>query len=883
MTPEQEQAEIRQARQERLAELKQRVESHLVEADEAPDTPVESELDLRLQKALEDLRTYQVELELQNEELLETQNAAEVARGRWQALFEFLPLPTIVCNADGVVQEANDAALQFLGANQLRPGHSALLNRRLNEADRQRLYQALKSTRGGEQSLVHDLLLDTLPPRLFDAHLIRLPQQFHLDGHIALILVDRSEQVLIERERRLFQAILDHTDTLIYAVNPEGEVLLANQALADAVGVGLKQVVGHHRESFMPLHDALQHRLNDEQVISRGVSQSFEESLFSTGPARKREFLSRKFPLQNERGEIYAVAGVSTDVTEQRQALQELRLSEAVFMSAAEAIFVTDAQGVILRVNPAFSRQSGFSADSVVGHRPNVLKSGRQSTLFYQTLWQELTDHGHWEGEITNRSASGRFYTVWTHIRAIRGVNGKANYYVAIQNDLTALRSAESDVRRLSHYDPLTGLPNRTQLLNELQRLIACGKNAENRFSILFVDLDHFKEVNDTLGHTAGDQMLKIIAQRLLHGVRQNDLVGRMGGDEFVILLPGADSEVSQHIANKLLENISHPLDLGLNAPYLPQASVGCAVFPDHGDTPDSLISHADEAMYAAKLGGRHRAVLYAASMSEDNARKLALHAELQQALVRNEFRLYWQPKLRLHDRGLVGAEALLRWHRPDGSIMTPGSFLPLAERTGLMPSIDEWVLAEVCRQLALWYASGLWQPPLRAAFNLHATSLRRKELAQLITSQLELADLPAACLELEITESALLDDPAFTAVQLDALRQLGLTIALDDFGTGYSSLSYLHQLPFNTVKIDQSFVAGMLEEHTKSVLVDTILDMAHRLEHCVVAEGIETAEQEAALRDRGCDIGQGYLYDQALNSAQFAQSYLSSHPVPAT
>jgi len=494
-------------------------------------------------------------------------------------------------------------------------------------------------------------------------------------------------------------------------------------------------------------------------------------------------------------------------------------------------------------------------------------------------MWQSLNDHGRWSGEISNRTASGDFYTVWSNINAVRDEQGQVIHYIAVQTDLTLLREAQSQVQRMASYDTLTGLPNRALFNDRIGQLIAFTLRRQTTFALLFIDLDHFKEVNDTLGHQIGDELLVLIAGRLQAAVRAEDTVARMGGDEFVVLLPAATLRSAEVVANNLLEQLRAPMTLGESLSYQPMASAGIAMYPQDGDSPDLLLRNADMAMYEAKLAGRNRSASYTSQMSKDTASAFAIQTELSGAIARGELRVYYQPKFQLDTGTLCGAEALVRWERPGHGLVAPGVFIPIAEKSGLLVGIDQWVLNESVRQLGAWRQAGLWDAGWRLAVNQNASDLRRPAMVEELQHVLALHNVEATLLELEITEDALLEHTQELIGRLGELRQLGVSLAIDDFGTGYSSLSYLRKLPIAVIKIDRSFIQEMLVNDGDLVLVQTIVSMAKNLAHALVAEGVEEVLQRAQLASMGCDVGQGFLFGRPVPAEQF----LASHLVAAT
>ncbi len=835
------------------------------------------------QALLESLRVYQVELELQNDNLLRAQQTAAVASERYQQLFDLLPMPALVLNANGQVREDNLLAREWLGPPKTGQLSDFRLTACMSKADRTRLLRAMARGSTHQVQQVEQVRITPirnhgepgsgpsgdvagpLAPRVADAYCIKLPPSFHADPHFAVLLMDQAVELARQADRQLFQTLIDSSDDLIYATDRRGHIMLANQAMLDAMSQPADRVLGQLAKQLLG------------NPTSEGDAQQTLISLPTPGEGTPRTYASHQFNMHTPDGRTVGVGSIARDVSAEHAAHQMQQLSETVFMNAMEAIIVTDAQTGIQRANPAFEKMSGLRVDQVLGLPTRTLRSGRHDSAFYQAMWSDIREHGHWEGEITNRHAGPKgFYTVWTTIAALKDRQGNLSGYMAVQTDLTALHKAQSEVLRLASYDTLTGLPNRALFQDRIRQMIANAKRSNGTFAVLFADLDHFKEVNDTLGHLAGDELLKVIAQRLQQGLRDQDTVARMGGDEFVLLLPDAFREQGLAVAEQLQNALRQPVDLADAPGYQPRASVGVAVYPDDGDTADLLLRHADTAMYAAKVAGRNRAQIYTSAMGDEATQAFALQSELSHAIERGELRLHWQPKFRLSDLALVGAEALLRWERPVHGLCTPGHFLDLAEKSGLLPAMDEWVLDTALRQLAAWQQAGLWPDHAAVSVNQTAQDLRRPRWAARLQSLLHDRQVSARHLEIELTEGSLAQPNADIQANLEHLSALGVGLSIDDFGTGYSSLSYLKTLPVSTIKIDQSFVRDMLNDESDRVLVETMLAMAHKLGHGVVAEGVETEAQRALLLELHCCAGQGHLVSPALPCETFERRFLA-------
>ncbi len=544
-----------------------------------------------------------------------------------------------------------------------------------------------------------------------------------------------------------------------------------------------------------------------------------------------------------------------------RREVDQLRLAAVVFEAGNEAILVTDEQGTIVRVNRACERITGYSAADMLGRNPRLLKSHRHERAFYEAMWRELAGTDAWQGEMWNRRKDGSLYATLQNISAIRDDAGRVTHYVSMLSDITAHIEAEARLSHLAHHDPLTGLPNRALFQSTLERAIAHGRRHTQRVALLFIDLDHFKLINDTLGHPAGDELLEAVAERLRSNVRGQDTVSRLGGDEFTVLVEEAGSrEDLAHLARKLIDLVALPLRIEGRS-VAPSASVGIAVFPDDAGTPVDLTRAADAALYRAKASGRRTFGFYTEELTREAAQRLAVEARLYRALEAHELRLHYQPQFELATGRYVGMEALLRWQHPDEGLLLPQRFIAAAEESKLIDAIGAWVLHEACAQARRWLDDGL--QPRRIAVNLSGRQFHGDPLALTVAHALHAAglDRPGCPLqmEVEVTETVLYGDER-SAATLQALRDMDVHVSIDDFGTGYSSLSVLKHLPIDALKIDQLFVRGLPDDTDSLAIAKAIVSMAHSLGLRVLAEGVETDAQRECLRSFGCDEFQGFL-----------------------
>ena len=538
---------------------------------------------------------------------------------------------------------------------------------------------------------------------------------------------------------------------------------------------------------------------------------------------------------------------------------ERLRMAAAVFDSTLEGVLVTDRNGLIVHVNRAFMRITGYQQDEVLGQRPNKFKSGRHDAAFYKQIYDTLEACGEWSGEIWNRRKSGEIYPQWQTICAIRDDAGALSHYVAVFSDISAIKHSEEELTYLAHHDPLTGLPNRLLFSDRAEQALAAAQSNKRGCALLLLDLDHFQSINDSLGHAVGDQLLKLVGDRLRDQVGTGVTLARLGGDEFAVLLEGGQ-QVAQaaSTAQCLIERLHEPFEVEDQRLFI-SASIGISLFPSDAQSAEQLLRNADSALFKAKNNGRACYALYTEELTAHAQHRVETAGELRRALAQEELRVFYQPVHDLLTGTLVGVEALVRWQHPERGLVPPGEFIPIAERTGLIADIDAWVLLQACRQMVQWQAEG--RALSFVAVNLSSRLFGQRELYRQVAEVLHDTGLDPALLELEVTESAVMEDPEVAMQQLHRLRELGLRLAIDDFGTGYSSLLRLKRLPVQKLKIDQGFVAGLPQDDDDVAIVRVIIALARSMGMQVHAEGIEQAEQARFLLEQQCDLGQGYWF----------------------
>ena len=698
---------------------------------------------------------------------------------------------------------------------------------------------------------------------------------------MAVAIMGRERELHAREE--LVRLLLESTAEAIYGVDMEGRCIFANRNCAGMLGYpGPEEILGR------PMHDLTHHSHADGSSYAADVCPIHHAFLTGEPVHVSDEVFWRadgtSFPVEywayplRRGGTVVGAVVTFFDLTERHQVETKSRLAATVFASTREGVIVTDEMGDILAVNEAFTRVTGYTEAETLGNKPSMLQSGRHGPDFYAAIWQALAEAGHWQGEIWNRRKSGEVYPELLSISAVRDRHGNICNYVGVFTDISQIKESEAKLAHLAHYDPLTGLPNRLLLSSRLEHAIDQARRQGNKVAILFLDLDRFKNVNDSLGHQVGDELLKAVTERLAHRLRAEDTLARLGGDEFVVLLERLDEpRDAAQVARAMLEALADPFKLSRGYEIYIGASIGISLFPDDGADVTQLIQHADVAMYQAKDQGRNAYGFYTQALTANANQRLEMETKLRRALERGEFVLHFQPQMDLPGGRLIGAEALVRWRQEGERLIPPGQFIPLAEETGLIVPLGEWVLREACRQWARWRREG--RPSITLAVNISPRQFRQQDLAQVVARILAETGVPAAALELELTESALMNPGVDTEATLRELKGLGVSLAIDDFGTGYSSLAYLKRFPIDRLKIDQSFVRDISRDASGDELVSTIITLGRNLKLQVLAEGVETPEQRDFLALKGCDACQGYLFSRPLPAAEFAALLPSAAP----
>lgn len=701
-------------------------------------------------------------------------------------------------------------------------------------------------------------------------------EPFQLDTVEAIVVVVRdisqlkeTQQQLQTSEEKFAKAFHASPDGLLLSRQRDGLLIEVNEGFSRITGFTAATSIDQTALELGIWVDLNERKHLLELMRRDGFVRDFICHIRrADGLIRLCELSSRPLPI----GDEDCMLTIARDITERQLMQEKLQQAATVFESTAEGVLITDTRQNISAVNRAFSEITGYSEAEALGETPRLLASGLHDSAFYAAMWHQLTAYGHWQGEISNRRKNGELYPSWLTISAVR--NGdQVTHFVAVFADISSLKLAQARLDYQAHHDPLTGLPNRTLFENRLQAALNGQQETGKQGAVLFLDLDRFKHINDSLGHPVGDLLLKDIALRLKEQLRDIDTVARLGGDEFIILLPGLQHPSdAEHLANKLLACFTPPFQAGEHEFFI-SASIGTSLYPQDGTDVATLVKNADAAMYRSKAKGRNRVESYTRDLTAQAKERVALEQELRRAIERNECSLYYQPKLCLKTHALIGAEALIRWHHPTFGDVPPEHFIPLAEENGMILQIGDWVLEQACRQLHAWQGTFDDFGPL--SVNLAGAQLRHPKLLPRIEQLLRDYRLEPGCLQLEITENFIMSQAEEALDVLHELKRLGVQLAIDDFGTGYSSLSYLKRLPLDFLKIDQSFVRGLPDDTHDAAIVRAIIALGHSMQFTIIAEGVENPAQQAFLADEGCEQMQGYIVSLPLPPALFAATFL--------
>ena len=714
----------------------------------------------------------------------------------------------------------------------------------------------------------------------------RTPTTFHKNllktaSYLAGIAIQRSreEDTLRTTEMRLagitdavpgavyqYRLTADHKQSFTYVSGGmEGLIGLSREVILDDFDQVLKLIVSEDR-------DALWESI---QTSARSL-QPWDEAFRIRTPKEEEKWLrGNSIPVSPYPDGSIIWNGILIDITAQKNAEKRLRQAVTAFENITEGVVVTDAHCRIIDVNRAFSEITGYSRNEALGNNPRLLRSERHDQDFYQDMWASLSRSGHWRGEIWNRRKCGNIYPQWLSISAVQDADDRISNYIGVFADISSIKESERRLFHLAHHDALTDLPNRLLFTARLEHALCRGRRVGLAVGLLFLDLDRFKNINDSLGHAVGDELLTQVANRLLGCVRAEDTVARLGGDEFTIILEDLpDAREAGRIAKNILQRFAQPFNLRGND-YFVTPSIGISLFPRDGNNVDAMLKHADAAMYRAKECGRNTICHYTPELTTSLKEWITLETSLWRILQKGELSLVYQPQVSASDECVVGVEALVRWRHAKMGWIPPSRFIPMAEDIGVIGTIGEWVLRNVCRRARELQAAGF--APIRVAVNLSERQITHNFVDRVLAPVLVETGLPPSLLELEISEDFVMGHAESSIAVLQAIQNMGVMLAIDDFGSGYSSLGYLKQLPIHTLKIDQSLVRDIPLDPNDEAIARAVIALGHSMGFRVIAEGVETEQQRDVLRNEGCDLLQGFFYAHPMSAVELT-TYLRKH-----
>ena len=677
---------------------------------------------------------------------------------------------------------------------------------------------------------------------------------------------DSSEKIK-SSEKELSDIFRNIQDTY-YRTDKEGIITRLSESVSQLLGYEVDELLGTNIKHIY-LDTDKHHQLNELMKIENGSVENFEAPLKHKNGSTVWASTHAHYN-KNAAGKILGIEGMTRNITKHREAELQMKKMSSALEQSDDMVLITDVSGIVEYVNPAFEANTGYSKDEIIGSRPDKLKSGMQNLLFYKNMWKTILQGEAFRDIFVNKKKDGSLYYEDKAITPIKNTQGEITHFVATGHDITKRIENEERLSFMAHHDALTELPNRTLFMDRLKQSLAHALRHTKKVAVLFIDLDRFKIINDTLGHDTGDQLLTRLAERLNQCIRHEDTVARLGGDEFAILLTDIETEqdVSQ-LAQMILHQLEKPFDIE-NRELFITASIGISLFPNDGDESGILLKNADIAMYKAKDLGKNNFQFYSVDMSSRAFQRLSMENSLRRALEREEFRLFYQPQIDTKTNTISGAEALIRWQHPDLGMVSPDDFIPLLEETGLIDQVGFWVIETASKQMQEWHKAGF--PQLMMSINISGRQFHDKDFIKKIKTLIDANSIPAELLEMEITESVLMENQQHAITALESLGKLGCNIAIDDFGTGYSSLSYLRRFNIDVLKVDQSFVRDVIDDADDAAITSAIIAMANSLNLKVIAEGVETQAQLNFLNQHHCRFVQGYFFSRPLPADEFTQ-----------
>jgi len=676
-----------------------------------------------------------------------------------------------------------------------------------------------------------------------------------------------EQQHIIQAElnsaRERFQNLVETTSDWAWEVDQTGVYTYISPKLETLLGYKPSEIIGRTPFDLMPPSEAervkqifitqiAQDELPIHRLVNSNLHKNGNEVILETSG----------IPIYDESGVFNGYRGIDRDITASFKQDQKDKMASMVQDSTSQSVMVVDSHLKIISINPAFTKTTGYTFEEIKGKNPKVLSSGKQDKFFYQNMWKSINDIGCWQGEIWNRRKNGEIYPEWLNINSIKNDAGNIIYYSSIFSDISSQENIRKRLHTLAYYDDLTGLPNRELFHDRLDYALTQAHRHKNKLGVMFLDVDRFKNINDSLGHKTGDLLLKAVANKLQKCIRDSDIVCRIGGDEFTIILNDiSHPEDAAKVAKKIIDEFSTTIKLSDDLELYTTTSIGICVFPEDGLNSDSLIMNADTAMYRAKESGRNNFQFYTREMSQCYSERLSIENDLRKAINQDELNIAYQPQVNLITGEIIGFEALVRWHHAEHGWVSPEKFIPIAEDTGLIYQIGEWVLKQACQKIKDWRER--FNPNLKMAVNFSGHQLCKSSVVNCILNILDEFDLPHEAIVLELTESSLMANVEAVIKTMDELSKTGIQLAIDDFGTGYSSLSYIKRFSIDKLKIDKSFVQDISTDKNDAEIVTTIIAMANNLGIEVIAEGVENKEEIIFLHKNGCYEIQGYYFSK--------------------
>ncbi len=787
----------------------------------------------------------------------------------WRALTEYSPLCTLLLDIDGSIIMTNPVMANIIGNDvagsiyyEYLDNHAAkLAQQHFETVLRTGTTSSFQANLTGKDGYTHHL-----------EHIISPIKYQHEVVSLTIMARDIGEQKIQQMEYQRLQSLLNliftHSAIILWICNAEGIFTLSEGKGLTELGLKSGEVVG--KSIFDVYQDYPQVIANTRQALSG-------QAVTTIIPVAGRIYHTHLQPVFDANQKVTSVLGVASDISDVQNTMAQMQILASALEQTADLVMITDRDGLVEYVNPAFTAVTGYTRDEIAHKKPNVLKSGKHDDTFYKSLWDTILNGDPFSDTFINKRKDGGIFYEEKTITPIRDPQGRIAHFVATGKDISDRMRTQERMQFMAHHDALTKLPNRVLFLDRLNQAMARARWHHRHVAVIFIDIDRFMEFNDRIGHSGGDQLLLQLTQRLSSGVRSGDTVARFGGDEFAILLEDMASEKDVSLlAKKLLDTLVPEFVID-NTAYSITASIGVSIFPSDGEDAETLIRNADVAMYRAKDLGRNNYQFYSNEMSARTFERLALENSLRHALMRQEFFLLYQPQYDTHTGKIIGVEALLRWQHPELGMVTPNDFVPLLEETGLIVPVGEWVLRQACQQAHTWHSEGF--AGLLMSVNVSSRQFNNPDFSTNIQNIIQTTGIIPSLLELELTESMLMRNASKTISALNTLHHLGVRIAVDDFGTGYSSLNYLRRFPIGTLKIDQSFIRDVAEDQDDAAITTAIIVMGQSLHLRVVAEGVETQTQLEFLQQRGCYLIQGNFLSQPVTASEFSAKH-SKHTV---